>query len=402
MTPRQLGQGRQYGPDHVLFLVVLGVTSLAAALWVDRVAISAESGLAQAIGFTAAFFVSRLLTIRLPQGDEVYVTLLVGLCAIATLDIGVVMAASLVAGLVDSIARFSQSPRPVAIARALDAVRGTAVIGLMAPWQLLLQRGAGAWGSGDAVIGWVLLAGLAYAAVDVVTVAVQLRISGGLPAMKGVVTLLRPLSSVYLVHLSMAAVVVRLNSASSVWAFPIALLLTLILQNSFNLYLRIRRGYAETISALAHAAELDRPHDSGHARRVADLSVAVGRRMGLSSHDLERIGYAALLHDIGRIGDGSSRGEAHVRRGADIVASIPFLADVAPLIDWRSESDRAEPPVGALIVRTCSQYDRLRAEIGAAAALQALSLQEGTVDGDVVMTLGEIIRSHRVRDGARL
>ncbi len=181
---------------------------------------------------------------------------------------------------------------------------------------------------------WLLVAGMMYSGLDILTMAVQQRIAGGLPVAQGIATLQRPLATMYLVHLAMAAVAVRLYAESGAWAFPIALLLTLILQNSFNLYLRIRRGYADTIGALAHAAELDRPHDSGHARRVADLAVAVGRRMGLSSRELERIGYAALLHDIGRMGDvGDDMSGVHAHRGAEIVASIPFLEHVAPLIE---------------------------------------------------------------------
>ena len=161
----------------------------------------------------------------------------------------------------------------------------------------------------------------------------------------------------------MAAVAIRLYVESGAWAFPIALLLTLILQNSFNLYLRIRRGYSETISALAHAAELDRPHDSGHSRRVADLSIAVGRYIGLSSRDLERIGYAALLHDIGRMGEaGGESAEAHAHRGAEIVASVPFLADVAPLIDQPGSGD-APQPIGAV-----RSQDRAAARVDRTAA----------------------------------
>lgn len=216
--------------------------------------------------------------------------------------------------------------------------------------------------------------------------------------MQGVAALQRPLVTMYLVHIAMAAVAVRLYAESGLWAFPIALLLTLILQNSFNLYLRIRRGYADTISALAHAAELDRPHDSGHARRVADLAVAVGRRMGLSSHDLERIGYAALLHDIGRMGElADDTSGVHAQRGAEIVASIPFLAEVAPLID-RPADDGAQP-IGAEIVRVCSRYDRLRAEVGASSALETLAEEAGGLKGRVLEILSEVITDPRSRLG---
>lgn len=391
---------RSRTPRQLWYLAALiGLAALAiAAIWPDR-AMGFDPALTA--GLAAAFFATRLLTIRLPQGDDVYVTLVVGLVALAVTDITVALAASALAGAVESIALFSQSSRPAAISRALDAARATAVLGLMAPWQLLLHPSVAAGAHGDVLIMWLLAAGMMYSGLDILTMAVQQRIAGGLPVIQGIATLQRPLATMYLVHLAMAAVAVRLYAESGAWAFPIALLLTLILQNSFNLYLRIRRGYADTIGALAHAAELDRPHDSGHARRVADLAVAVGRRMGLSSRELERIGYAALLHDIGRMGDvGDDASGIHAHRGAEIVASIPFLEDVAPLIERPGEDGAASQPVGAEIVRVCSHYDRLRTNVGAQQALDELIEESGGLSGRVLETLNDVVRNPHAKVGA--
>jgi hypothetical protein len=351
------------------------------------------------VGLAVAFFATRLLTIRLPQGDDVYVTLVVGLAALAVADIAVVLVASAAACVVEWVARFSSSSRAAALSRALDAARATALLGLMAPWQLVLQPLTRAATPSDVLILWVVIAGITYSGLDILTMAIQQRVAGGPSVAQGVATLQRPLVTMYLVHIAMAAVAIRLYAESGAWAFPIALLLSLILQNSFNLYLRIRRGYADTIRALAQAAELDRPHDSGHARRVADLSVSVGRRIGLSSRNLERIGYAALLHDIGRMGNVPDDFE-HAERGAQIVSSIPFLADVAPLISPVESLEGVEAPVEREIVRVCSHYDRLRAELGAEGALDRLSEESGGLHGRVLEALAVTIRSGHRRMGS--
>lgn len=378
-------------------LIGLGIFAIGVA-WPNR---PKEFDLALIAGLATAFFATRLLTIRLPQGDDVYVTLVVGLVALSVANIMVAVTASAVAGAVESIARSSQSSRVAAISRVMDAARATAILALMAPWQILLQSALSAPAHGDDIIVYVLVTGIVYSGLDILTLAIQQRLAGGLPVTQGVAALQRPLATMYLVHLAMAAVAVRLYPESGAWALPIALLLTLILQNSFNLYLRIRRGYADTISALAHAAELDRPHDAGHARRVADLAVAVGRNMGLSSRDLERIGYAALLHDIGRMGDvGDDSSAIHAQRGAEIVASIPFLAGVAPLIDRPSCDDAGNRPVGAEIVRVCSHYDRLRADVGAQRALEALGAEPDRPSDRVLETLSQVIQDPRSRMGA--
>lgn len=342
-------------------------------------------------GLASAFFAARLLTIRLPQGDEVYVTIMVGLVGLALVDMPQLLLASLLAGFVDVVARHSQSTRSESIYRTFDALRGAAVLGALTPVQPFLLRLLSDGAATDAVILWSVAAGAAYALLDLLTAAVQQRVAGGMPVVQGMGTLIRPLGTVYVVHIAMAAVVLRLHPIPGGWPFPVAVLLTLILQNSFNLYLRIRRAYSETIGALARAAELDRPDDTGHARRVADLSVAVGRRIGLSSRDLERIGYAALLHDIGRIGDAGTPGtESHARRGAEIAASVPFLADVAPLILGPVSDDSASAPLGWRIVRACSRYDRMRAELGARAAIDVLAQQDFEDDGRVLEALEEV------------
>lgn len=382
---------------YLAVLIGLGVLAMA-SVTADHTVVFDPGA---AAGLAAAFFATRLLTIRLPQGDDVYVTLVVGLVALSVADISVAVLASAAAGAVESVARYSQSSRRAAVSRALDAARAVAVLALMAPWQLLLRQSLAASTSGDTLILYVLLAGMVYSGLDILTLAILHRLEGGLPVTEGIAALQRPLATMYLVHLAMAAVTVRLYVESGTWAFPIALLLTLILQNSFNLYLRIRRGYADTIGALAHAAELDRPHDSGHARRVADLAVAVGRRMGLSSRELERIGYAALLHDIGRMGDiGDDASGVHAQRGAEIVASVPFLAGVAPLIGRPVGEDAIDQPVGAEIVRVCSHYDRLRADIGAQRALEELSAEPGRPSDRVLEILTEVVRNPHAKVGA--
>lgn len=381
------------------------VVSMAVALimWVESQSANIGLNLPLAIGFAVAFFISRLLTVRLPQGDEVCVTLMVALVGLAFLDVTMLILASIVAGVVEGSARFSRSSRRQFHARMRDTFRGAILLAMLSPFQLVLHPLASSNTRSDLIVVLALVGGLSYAVVDILTAAIVQRIFSGTPFTRSAKSLIRSLATVYVVHWAMAAVVLRLQGVAGLWPFPVAILLTLILQNSFNLYIRIRCAYVETIRALAHAAELDRPHDSGHARRVADLSVAIGRRLGLSSEDLERLGYAALLHDVGRMGaSGEDPKGDHVRRGAEIAESIPFLEGVAPLILWDPDNGHspAKPPIGWSIVRTCSHYDRLRAELGAERALGELAKDPQALDARITECLEDIVRSKRIIDGA--
>ena len=65
---------------------------------------------------------------------------------------------------------------------------------------------------------------------------------------------------------------------------------------------RLRTTSLATIRALAAAMESKDHYTAEHAESLALTAVAVGQHLGLNSEDLCRLEYAALLHDIGKIG----------------------------------------------------------------------------------------------------
>src|SRR5207247_1859882 len=62
---------------------------------------------------------------------------------------------------------------------------------------------------------------------------------------------------------------------------------------------RIAEG---SVEALAGALEAVDEYTSNHARALAEMALAVGRKMELSEPVLKRLELAALFHDIGKIG----------------------------------------------------------------------------------------------------
>jgi hypothetical protein len=370
-------QSRASAVQQATLLVALVVGGAVAGFWTTSRLSGPSFDVGAVAGLTVAFLAARLLTLQLPQGDQIRITIVVGLVALALRGTGEVLIAASVAGALDVAVRVSQDGVPVAVGGLADLARSVSVLALLSPWQVFVRPLTTADAVNEAVLLVGIAMGLWYAILDVVTIAAQQWAAGGPGILEGFVSLVRPLGSVYMVHIAMAAVVLRVYPSLGAWGLAIALLLTLILQNSFNLYLRIRRAYAQTIRALAHAAEMDRPQDVGHAERVADLAVAVGRESGLSSIELEHVGYGALLHDVGRIGyDGEDADTKHPVRGAEIVEAVPFLEDVAPLIRHHRDADDDAVPEGAVIVGVCCRYDRLRSRIGARAALERLQAEE--------------------------
>lgn len=74
---------------------------------------------------------------------------------------------------------------------------------------------------------------------------------------------------------------------------------TTILQSKSLLLLK--ESLHGTIEAVSKMAEMRDPYTAGHQRRVAKLSVAIAKELGLAQEAIEAIEVAATVHDIGKI-----------------------------------------------------------------------------------------------------
>jgi len=68
-----------------------------------------------------------------------------------------------------------------------------------------------------------------------------------------------------------------------------------------ELHKSLRNLFVNSIKALANAIEARDPYTAGHSERVTEYSVKIAQRMNLPDKEIEKIKYAALLHDIGKI-----------------------------------------------------------------------------------------------------
>jgi hypothetical protein len=85
------------------------------------------------------------------------------------------------------------------------------------------------------------------------------------------------------------------------WALPVFCVPLLLTQLSFRRYSVIRATYLQTIRSLSRVTELGGYTETGHARRVSNLSLAVGRELGMREDELLELEYAALMHDLGQL-----------------------------------------------------------------------------------------------------
>jgi len=127
---------------------------------------------------------------------------------------------------------------------------------------------------------------------------------------------------------------------------------------ALELYLKRREVYAQIVTSLVVATDVNFPSGRGHARRVADLAVAIARELRLNEASLESIQFAALLHDVGMIGKdellerahiGSEETEGlrdHVRVGAEIAKELHRKEIVSLILHHHERYDGTGYPGG--------------------------------------------------------
>ena len=185
-----------------------------------------------------------------------------------------------------------------------------------------------------------------------------------------------------------------------------------------RLYHELESTFITTLAMLSDALERKDAYTAAHADEVADLSVAVARRLGLSDAEVKNVNYGGLLHDIGKIGIRSEillkpskltteefeEIKQHTIIGGDMLAQIPFFADVVALVRSAHErwDGRGYPdglagdaiPLGARIICACDAYNAMtttrpyKAAMPRGAAVAELVRNRGTqFDPDVVDAL---------------
>jgi len=105
---------------------------------------------------------------------------------------------------------------------------------------------------------------------------------------------------------------------------------------------QIEKNFKETISALAEAVEAKDAYTRGHCDRVARVSVALAKRVGLDAALCMELELAAILHDVGKIG---------VDEGV--------VGKFGPLSQDEARNMRHHPEIGARILSPLSSLQKV-------------------------------------------
>lgn len=185
---------------------------------------------------------------------------------------------------------------------------------------------------------------------------------------------------------------------------------------------RSERSFLAAAVMLARLADAKDDYTHGHSLRVADLSCALGTRLGLSPGKIQTLRVAAILHDIGKLAIPASiltkRGlltrkereivEAHSMEGSRIVSGLSGYEEVARIILSHHERldgmgyphgiSGEEIPFLARIVAVADTFDAITSDrsyhsiSGWEKALESIKAEQGDkFDARIVSALETVI-----------
>jgi len=192
---------------------------------------------------------------------------------------------------------------------------------------------------------------------------------------------------------------------------------------------RLRAMTRGVVRAIADTIEAKDRYVYGHARRVSGYATAIGRRMRLGVHELEQLGLAALLHDVGKISTPDSvllkpaalneeeRAvvRMHSERGARLLAAVPEMEEVASAVRHHHENYDGtgypeglagdQIPLASRVIHVADAYDAMtsprpfRDALDHATAVRALWSAAGTqFDPEVVSAFCGLESLAQIRD----
>ena len=114
---------------------------------------------------------------------------------------------------------------------------------------------------------------------------------------------------------------------------------------------KLEKAYLESIETLRYTVEAKDPYTKGHSDRVAEFSVLIGKKLGLSEEELKTLRIGGLFHDIGKIGipdsillkeskltvDEYSEIKHHPSIGVHILSNATIFKDIIPIVKYHHE-----------------------------------------------------------------
>jgi response regulator RpfG family c-di-GMP phosphodiesterase len=164
----------------------------------------------------------------------------------------------------------------------------------------------------------------------------------------------------------------------------------------------LKASYIEAVLSFVKFEESVDPEIKAHSERVSKLSVEIANKLDIPKAETNNIRFAALLHDLGKVGKGEISSEL---LSAEIISPLRFLRKSRNILEhlYENYDGSGKPdgqkedsiPIGSRIIRLSNEFDELiskgnnRKEV-----LKKIEEKTGSIyDPGVVNTLKEVLKS---------
>jgi putative nucleotidyltransferase with HDIG domain len=196
----------------------------------------------------------------------------------------------------------------------------------------------------------ITIAAAMYSIANHLLVAVVIALSHGEPMRSSIRSVFSSLlMQVPYVGIAVLAAVILLRA--SPWALLLMAVPTMIARYGLLAFQRLDESYDRLVRSFVKAIEIKDLYTRGHSERVAELSVHVAEELGVPYDERRLTRYAALLHDVGKIGvplciinkpgplddEEFEAIKQHPSIGAEILHDIDFLAPAIDIVRYHHE-----------------------------------------------------------------
>ena len=140
--------------------------------------------------------------------------------------------------------------------------------------------------------------------------------------------------------------------------------------------MRVKESHEETVGMLIHALEAKDRYTAGHAERVATYPRYIGEELNFMPARLERLRFAALMHDIGKLvvpnqllnkpdrltPEEFAQVRIHEKVSVQMLSHIDFLRPIAAAghsDNTKFDPDDLDHPIEPYIVMIADAYDAM-------------------------------------------
>ncbi len=166
---------------------------------------------------------------------------------------------------------------------------------------------------------------------------------------------------------------------------PLIFIVFFVGHMTFASYSRLREAQESTLRGFVKALEAKDLYTRGHTERVAYFSELIGHELGFTGTQLERLRWAALIHDVGKLAvprelirkrarltsEEYGQMQAHVHLVEDLLCEVEFLQPVVDVAanhhahydgngyHGTSDDPGQRPPIEARILAVADSFDAM-------------------------------------------